>query len=176
MEGAEGSAGSEGPDSVANELLPVLTLYRAFLSAMAENLSPLALQTVYRTIAQSISDYLYGRLASKVYSLEGGQQLLTDINQGWLKAARDAGVRRPEAGLQRLSDAAKVLALPTSVDASQAEGPGSSHGVTLAQGMAAAWDDEQPSARCEALQKELEIQLNQHEIKVLLKRRRDCWR
>lgn len=152
--------------SISTELLPVLTLYSALLNAMSSTLSALPLQTAYRKTSNNISEYLYGRLTSKVFSQTGGERLRLDLESGWIKAARDAGVRRPDAGWKKLRDAATVLSLPA--------GKVESGKVSFSEAMGAAWDDS--GVKYDALRGKLDVELEQSQMRSLLRKRPECWK
>lgn len=163
----DSSTAEDQQQSISNELLPVLTLYSALLSAMSSILPALSLQSAYRKISISISDYLYGRLSTKVFAQAGGVQIRLDLQDGWLKAARDARIRKPEAGWRKLQDAATLLALPA-----WPKQPGD---LSFSEAMGMAWDDS--GVQVDALREKLGlVELDQSQIKSLLRKRPECWK
>ena len=152
--------------ALSAELLPPLTIYAAMLSTLASSLPATVLQTLFRKIATAIQDYLYARVAtSKVFSAAGGAQFLDDVQYGWEQASRDNKIRRPEAGMGKIKDAAVLLSLPSGEVSS---------GFSLAKLVAAAWESDSKFAEVGQL---LGLQaITRKEAQAVLKKRPECWR
>jgi hypothetical protein len=157
----------EPPASVLSpELSGPLTLYTTLLAGLKEALPMPQLQACYRKIASTFAEHLYGRVATaKIFSATGGQQLLEDVQFGWLEAARDQGIRRPEVALTKIRSAAVLLALPAGESAGQ---------TSFAKAVAAAWDSD---AAFTNLAERLGADgLTRREAQAVLKKRPECWR
>ena len=107
----------------------------------------------------------------KVWSEKGGKQFLLDVEYGWITAVREATfvkIKRPENGLRRLLDAAKLVSLPT---ASGGEN------IAISKVVQAVWDDKDNVTLEETLSKiGVKEITGRQELKAILRKRPECWR
>lgn len=171
---------ADAAGSVSPDLGGALTVFSALLGLVARSLPAMAVNKLYRAIAGQVQDLLVTRsVLPKIWSDRGGRQFLLDAESGWLSAARKAlgsKVRRPENGLRRLLDAAKLVSLPAST------GPGASAAVRkdeipISKVVQVTWDDTNDAAFNEILMK-LDIRelISRKDVKAILRKRPECWR
>lgn len=156
------------PEALSPEITAALTLYQALLTSLSSSLPPAQFQPIFRHIASSISDLLYSKIAiSRIFSQQGGQQLLYDITSGWEAAATEARVRKPTTGMHKVKDAARLLALPAGVDAGA--------GISFAKAMSAAWNDN--DAKFGQVMQDMGVKdLSRSQAQAVLRKRPECWK
>ncbi|GAA5849815.1 hypothetical protein JCM5353_008618 [Sporobolomyces roseus] len=168
--------------SLSSELLTPLSLLSSLLKALVDSYPPSTLTSLYRRISQSLSRVLFDRLyTSHNWSESGAHQLEYDLEHGFLAAGREAGM--PTRGIRRgwevALGGAKVLGLPTKVEPGNYE-PGASW--TFSKVMKVVWDEEQSvddeEGEYVGMMEDLGVgeTLEKSEVKMLLRKRPECWR
>lgn len=169
------------PEEVSPDLVSALTVFSALLGVLAANLPALTLARVYRNVASQIQELLIARsVLPKIWSERGGRQFAFDAELGWLRAAREAAgprLRRPENGLRKLLDAARLVSLPASTSEGNASATTAAASTTIAKVVQVTWDDTNDAAFNEMLMrlgiKEL---ISRKDVKAILRKRPECWR
>ena len=167
----EAVAEDETGTGLSSELLSALALYSALLGSLVMSLPPSLLAPLQRRIGQALAAYIEPRIAtSRVFSQAGGQQILRDVEQGWIAAARDAGVTRaPEVAWAHLHDAALLLALPA----------GTTSGISISKAMQAAWDTDLGSdIRLAKVLEQMGVtaMTERKEVQAVLRKRPEVWK
>lgn len=174
---------SSGEDEISPDLISPITIFSALLSALAAALPPITINRLYRQICGQLQDSIITRVVlPKVWSEKGGKQFMFDVQYGWVAAAKEATaakVRRPENGLRRLLDAARLVSLPAST--SQGTGvslnPPENEVTPISKVVQATWDDTNDSAFLECMEKiGVKELLGRKEVKAILRKRPECWR
>lgn len=189
---------ADGSDEITPDLVPAIAVFSALLSTLSAALPTLALSRIYRHVTAPIQELILTRgVLPKIWSEAGGRQFLLDVEKGWVAAAREATrnkIKRPENGLRRLLDAARLVSLPSSTTTTTSETSASnsnSHGastssdrtdagqatVPIARLVQVTWDDTNDSAFLETLEKIGVRELNaRKDVKAILRKRPECWR
>ena len=109
----------------------------------------------------------------KIWSENGGQQFLLDVQSGWLTAAKGSlsgKVRRPENGLSRLLAAARLVSLPANASSPFGDR------LTIWKVVQVTWDDTNDAAYFETLDKiGIKDELKRDEVKAIIRKRPECW-
>lgn len=105
---------SVGPPPLSPELTGPLSLFTSLLTTLVASYPAAVATTLYRRIAVQLSTSLYDRLlVNRTWSEAGAHQLNADLEQGFLAAGRQAGIRRGVArGWDKLIGGAIIMALP----------------------------------------------------------------
>ncbi|KAL7344118.1 RINT-1 family protein [Rhodotorula toruloides] len=128
--------------SLSPELIAPLSLLSSLLSTLVQSFPPATRTSLYRRIAALVSQSLYDRLlVSHGWTESSAQQLQYDLENGFLVAAKEAGL--PQRGIMRGWEVARggatVLALPS--QASQQGGYVPGGDWTFSRVMQVAFDD-----------------------------------
>ena len=168
-------------DSISPDLAGAITVFSALLGLVAKSLPAVAVNKLYRSIASQIQDLLITRsVLPKIWSERGGLQFLFDAESGWLSSAREAlgsKVRRPENGLRKLLDAARLVSLPASTGSARPGDGARRDEITISKVVQVTWDDTNDAAFNEILMK-LGIRelIGRKDVKAILRKRPECWR
>ena len=163
---------ASGSDGISSDLLSAITVFSALMSALSASLPAIMVNRLYRAVTVPLQEVLLTRgVLPKVWSEKGGKQFLLDVEYGWITAVREATfvkIKRPENGLRRLLDAAKLVSLPT---ASGGEN------IAISKVVQAVWDDKDNVTLEETLSKiGVKEITGRQELKAILRKRPECWR
>lgn len=168
--------------SLSPELIAPLSLLSSLLSTLVQSFPPATRTSLYRRIAALVSQSLYDRLlVSHGWTESSAQQLQYDLENGFLVAAKEAGL--PQRGIMRGWEVARggatVLALPS--QASQQGGYVPGGDWTFSRVMQVAFDDsvtEEEGGKFAEMMDDLGVgeALTKSEVQSLLRRRPECWR
>ncbi|GEM09225.1 rint-1 family protein [Rhodotorula toruloides] len=168
--------------SLSPELIAPLSLLSSLLSALVQSFPPAIRTSLYRRIAALVSQSLYDRLlVSQGWIESSAQQLQYDLENGFLVAAKEAGL--PQRGIKRGWEVARggatVLALPS--QASQQGGYVPGGDWTFSRVMQVAFDDSvtvEEGGKFAEMMDDLGVgeALTKSEVQSLLRRRPECWR
>ncbi|GAA5984113.1 hypothetical protein JCM11641_000317 [Rhodosporidiobolus odoratus] len=173
----------DSPDrSLTPELISPLSLLSSLLSTLVQSFPTSTSTSLYRRIASSLSQTFYDRFLSYLNWTEvGAQQFQYDLEHGFFAAGREAGVPRSRLmrGWDTARGAATVLALPAQASQQGSYLPGGEW--TFSKVMQVAFDDAEPEGegtRFAEMMEDLGIgeALRKEDVKVLLRRRPECWR
>ncbi|CAD6569915.1 MAG: hypothetical protein CYPHOPRED_003651 [Cyphobasidiales sp. Tagirdzhanova-0007] len=165
---------SSASDEISPDLVSALTVFSTLLSQLSTALTPLGLNGLYRSITAPIQEMLITRsVLPKIWSENGGQQFLLDVQSGWLTAAKGSlsgKVRRPENGLSRLLAAARLVSLPANASSPFGDR------LTIWKVVQVTWDDTNDAAYFETLDKiGIKDELKRDEVKAIIRKRPECW-
>ncbi|GAA5876838.1 hypothetical protein JCM3774_000787 [Rhodotorula dairenensis] len=173
--------------SLSPELIAALSLFSSLLSTIVQSFPPATRTTLYRRIAALVSQALFDRLlVSHGWTETAAQQFQYDLDNGFLVAAREAGI--PERGVQRGWEVARgggiILTLPAQASQQGGYVPGGE--LTFSKVMSIVFDDDSVRSTDAddedtpfgAMMSELGIgeALTRSEVQQLMRRRPECWR
>ncbi|BGP19054.1 hypothetical protein JCM10213v2_007137 [Rhodosporidiobolus nylandii] len=173
----------DSPDrSLTPELISPLSLLSSLLTNLVQSLPPSTSTSLYRRIASAISETLYERLLSTHgWTETGAHQFQYDLDHGFFVAGREAGI--PRNRLTRGWDVARggatILALPAQASQQGSYLPGGEW--TFSKVMQVAFDDaeqEGEGSKFSEMMDDLGVgeALSKEDVKVLLRKRPECWR
>jgi RAD50-interacting protein 1 len=173
--------------SLTTELIAPLSLFSSLLKTLVASYPHSVATTLYRRIAVSLSTSLYDRLlVNRTWSESGAHQLNYDIEQGFLQAGREAGIRRGVSrGWDKLIGGAKIMALPATSGSGgfgdEAVDEDGEAKLTFSRVMQLAFDDSVPEGEGTQFNVAMEQLgvgevLGKVEVQQVMRRRPECWR